>query len=184
MAKKNIDPCIYNNVIVTEDFTRAIVQNDKLLFGLIELPSTNELTPFKYINMSKFSSGRSVVYVDGKYGAIDLDGKEIIPPVYEVMKSFYNDRSVAKRDGKVGIIDVQGNVIADFIYDEFPYQSEYGVFPMVKDGFYGVIDMDGKEIVPFIYDWCRVEIEVLDKYYIYASKGEEKTLYDMKGNKL
>ena len=176
MAKKNIDPCIYNEVIVTEDFTRAIVQNDKLLFGLIELPSTKELTPFKYIKMSKFSSGRSVVYVDGKYGAIDLDGKEIIPPVYEVMKSFYNDRAVAKRDGKVGIIDVQGNVIADFIYDELPYQSEYGVFPMVKDGFHGVIDMDGKEIVPFIYDWCRVEIEVLDKYYIYARKGEEKTL--------
>ena len=78
MAKEKIDPCIYNKVIVTEDFTRAIVQNDKLLFGLIELPSTNELTPFKYINMREFSSGRSVVYVDGKYGAIDLDGKERI----------------------------------------------------------------------------------------------------------
>ena len=184
MAKKKIDPCIYNEVIVTEDFTRAIVQNDKRLFGLIELPSTKELTPFKYIKMSKFSSGRSVVYVDGKYGAIDLDGKEIISPMYEVMKPFYKDRAVAKRDGKVGIIDVHGNVIVDFIYDELPCQIEYGVFPMVKDGFHGVIDMDGKEIVPFIYDWCRVEIEVLDKYYIYASKGEEKTLYDMKGNKL
>lgn len=183
MAKEKIDPCIYNEVIVTEDFTRAIVQNDKFLFGLIELPSTNELTPFKYINMSEFSSGRSVVYVDGKYGAIDLDGKEIIPPVYEVMESFYNDRAVAKRDGKVGIIDVQGNVIADFIYDELPYQIDYGVFPMVKDGFHGVIDMDGKEIVPFIYDWCRMELGV-GEYYILASKGEEETIYDMKGNKL
>lgn len=186
MAKKKIDPCIYNNVIVTEDFTRAIVQNDKLLFGLIELPSTKELTPFKYINMSKFSSDRSVVYVDGKYGAIDLDGKEIISPIYEVMTSFYNDRAGAIRNGKAGIIDIQGNVIVDFIYDKLPYEHEMknGVIPMVKDGLHGVLDMYGKEIVPFIYDNCNVEIEVLDKYYISAEKGEEKTLYDMKGNKL
>lgn len=186
MAKKKVDPCIYNDVIVTEDFTRAIVQNDKLLFGLIELPSAKELTPFKYINMSKFSSNRSVVYVDGKYGAIDLDGKEIIVPMYEGLTSFYNDRARAIRNGKAGIIDVQGNVIVDFIYDKLPYEydMEKGVIPMVKDGLHGALDMDGKVIVPFIYDYCNIKIEYLDKYYIYAVKGEEKTLYDMEGNKL
>ena len=186
MAKKKVDPCIYNDVIVTEDFTRAIVQNDKLLFGLIELPSAKELTPFKYINMSKFSSDRSVVYVDGKYGAIDLDGKEIIVPMYEGLTSFYNDRARAIRNGKAGIIDVQGNVIVDFIYDKLPYEydMEKGVIPMVKDGLHGALDMDGKVIVPFIYDYCNIKIEYLDKYYIYAVKGEEKTLYDMEGNKL
>ena len=186
MAKKKIDPFIYYNVEATEDFTRAIVQNDKLLFGLIELPSAKELIPCKYAKMDKFSCGRAVVYMDGKYGAIDLEGNEVIPLIYKEMTSFYNDRAVVIRDGKSGMIDIYGNIVADFIYDEMRYltDAKKGVVRMIKDGLHGVLDLNGNEIVPFIYDYCSVETEYLQNYYISATKDEKEALYDMKGNEL
>ena len=87
MAKKKINPCIYNEAIVNADFTRAIVQNDKLLFGLVELPLFKELAPFKYTAMKKFSCGCSIVSMEGKWGAIDVDGKEKKDILEELIKA-------------------------------------------------------------------------------------------------
>lgn len=185
MAKKKINPCIYNEAIVNADFTRAIVQNDKLLFGLVELPLFKELAPFKYTAMKKFSCGCSIVSMEGKWGAIDVDGKEIVPPIYEAMTSFHHDRAAVQRDGKVGVINTQGNVVVDFIYDQLPYETQIskGALPMVKNGMYGVLDMDGNEIVPFVYDFCGIE-KWRETHYIVATKGGMKALYDMQGKEL
>ena len=180
MAKKKINPCIYNEAIVNADFTRAIVQNDKLLFGLVELPLFKELAPFKYTTMKYFSCGRSVVSIEGKYGVIDVNGKEIVPLTYEAMTCFRHDRAAAQRDGKVGVIDTQGNVVVDFIYDELPCSIE-DALPMVKDGVSGVLDLDGNEIVPFIYDCCSIPY---GKGCIKAIKDDKTALYDMQGKEL
>ena len=79
MAKKKINPCIFNDVIVNDDFTRAFVQNESLLYALVELPSFKEIIPYKFTTAKEPKEGLCVVAIDGKYGAIDMDGNEVIP---------------------------------------------------------------------------------------------------------
>ena len=46
-----------------------------------------------YDQIGKYESGRAKVKLNGLYGVIDLEGKEIISPKYEVMRPFVNNRS-------------------------------------------------------------------------------------------
>ena len=184
MAKKKINPCIFNDVIVNDDFTRAFVQNESLLYALVELPSFKEIIPYKFTTAKEPKEGLCVVAIDGKYGAIDMDGNEVIPMEYEDMSVFGHGRAAVMRDGKVGFIDAQGNLITDFIYDAMPYdhQMRCDAVDMMKNGVAGAVDVAGKEIVPFIYDSCAV-IKYQD-VYISAMKDGKTALYDMQGKEL
>lgn len=58
---------------------------------------------------------------DGKWGYVDLDGKEIIAPKYKAAKSFSNGLAAVSDGEKWGFIDPAGNLVIDYLF----YGGEY-----------------------------------------------------------
>nr|WP_283162318.1 WG repeat-containing protein [Elizabethkingia ursingii] len=62
----------------------------------------------------------------GKYGFIELSGKEILPFVYEEIAGFRNNMTfVAKLNGKYGLINNRNEIIRPFVYDSYAFSKEY-----------------------------------------------------------
>ena len=53
---------------------------------------------------------------DGKWGFVDLDGKEIIAPKYKEAKSFSNGLAAVSDGEKWGFIDPSGNLVIDYLF--------------------------------------------------------------------
>ena len=73
--------------------------NNSLIFPLINLEHKKEQ------------------YEGGKYGAIDINGKIVIPLEYSYIGNFENNRARAYKDGKLGIINSEGEVIVPVEYN-------------------------------------------------------------------
>ncbi len=136
----------------------------------------------KYDNVSSFSEGFAVVEKDKKYGYVDQNGKEVVPPIYYSAGSFSDGVAVAysKDDCTWHIIDKTGNVKAQLKgYDNVGYSFSNGFIQVEKDDKYGLADATGKEVIPPTYDriygfnegLARVEKD--DKYGFVDSTGKE-----------
>ena len=81
--------------------------------------------PREYVSTPEFKDGIAAVYISDdtiKYGAVNLNGEELIAPEYES------------------------------IYGAIDELAQYGCAFIEKDGQYGAIDLAGNENVPFQYD--------------------------------
>ncbi len=96
-----------------------------------------------YKKINCLQEGLSVVSKDGKYGAIDANGKEIIPPTYDFLGGFNDGLSQAKKGNKKGYINKQGNEVIPFEYD-FANNFENGIAKVNKDEKWFYIDKAGK----------------------------------------
>ena len=74
------------------------------------------MIPCKYDGTDFFNEGVASVKDNGKWGAIDKQGREIIPFVYESQFNFSEGLAAVERNGQFGYIDKQGNVVIDFSY--------------------------------------------------------------------
>ena len=109
----------------------------------------------KYDNVRRFSEGLAVVEKDKKYGYVDQNGKEVVPPIYYSADSFSDGVAVAysKDDCTWHIIDKAGNVKAQLKgYDNVGYYFSNGLIEVRKDDKYGLADTTGKEVIPPTYD--------------------------------
>ncbi len=79
----------------------------------------NKIDISKYDEISKFHEGLSAVSLNGKWGYINKEGKEIIKPIYDEIDDFQDDlivvKSYRKRKYRViyDVIDKEGNQIID-----------------------------------------------------------------------
>lgn len=70
------------------------------------------LSPHKYDIIADFHEDLARVIVDGKYGFVDLNGKEVIPAIYEnSQSSFIKGKALMKLNGEWFHIDRKGNRI-------------------------------------------------------------------------
>ena len=120
-----------------------------------------------------FESGALRVQKDGKYGLIDLDGKEILPCEYEDIYSLKSveDSIIVVKDGKLGLINAKGQFIAN---------AEYSKIEALKEGFkdvyliadenelYGVVGLSGTKLLDNKYE----EIKYLSSVDIYSVKED------------
>ncbi|MDR1342227.1 MAG: caspase family protein [Prevotellaceae bacterium] len=97
------------------------------------------------------------VYLNGKKGACDLQGNEVVPPIYDDV-SYGGDYYKVTLTGKVGVLDKQGNGIGAPKYDQVEnWQFLSGNYAEIKlNGKVGVVDKQGNEIVAPKYDAVRV----------------------------
>lgn len=70
---------------------------------------------------------------DGKWGFVDLDGKEIIAPQYKDAKSFSNGLAAVSDGEKWGFIDSTGNLVIDYLFYGGDYFNTKGCC-MVETG--------------------------------------------------
>jgi hypothetical protein len=54
----------------------------------------------KYDDVGSFQEGRAWVKLNRKYGFVDLQGNEVIPPKYDDVFSFYEGRARVRLNGK------------------------------------------------------------------------------------
>lgn len=134
---------------------------------------------------------------DGKYGLINLNGKEITKPIYdEISAVTYKEGMLfVKQEGKVGIININGVQVVDVEYDNITVDNYYDVdskyqktgFIVCKvqdDGYrYGYINYKGDTVLKTEYTEIeRVnEIENDKNVYIIAYKDGQAGL--LKNNK-
>ena len=116
---------------------------------------------------------------DGKYGIIDLDGKEIINPQYdniETLKGMENSIIVEKDELK-GLINSSGVNIIDTNYKKITnYGEDYkkGYITVDTDKKYGLVSYSGTEILDNNYE--KIEKIYGEDYFVITEKGKQKLI--------
>jgi hypothetical protein len=98
-----------------------------------------------YDNVGKFYGGLAIVEFKGKYGLVDENGNEVIPPKYDEFKPF-SEGLLVGRNGKWGFIDKSFNAVIAPKYKEIVILKNG--FAKIRFGIkWGVIDKSGNEVV-------------------------------------
>ncbi len=119
------------------------------------------------------------VQKDGKWGLIDLDGKEILQAEYDditALKGVTNS-IIVEKDGLVGLVNNKGISILNTEYTEitsYGDESKNGYITVNQDGKYGLVNITGKTVLENKYE--KIENAYNDKYYAVQENGEEKII--------
>ena len=114
---------------------------------------------------------------DGKYGLINMDGKEIVPleydeivPIAQVENSFK-----VKKDDKYGIVDDEGKIVIEPQYSDIDVlgtDNKSGfIVKTVDTGKYGIVDYSNTVILPANYE--GIEKVYGNDMYTVISSGEQ-----------
>lgn len=177
---------------------QTFFQNEKSLWGLKDNAGKIIVVP-KYDNESEpsFDEGFAAVSINGKWGFVDMTGKEITPIKYErgtEAPYFMDGFTAVKLNGKWGFVNAAGKEISEFVFDNMyrpsftdglaflnkggKYNEETDLF---EGGKWGCIDTAGREIVAFKYDENSLfeegfaHVNIGGKYGFINTKGEEIT---------
>lgn len=113
----------------------------------------NEIVAPAYDYACDFHDGIAVVWKDGKWGAIDINGDVVIPIIYTDACINGSDGllCVCNDDGKWGYVDYAGNAVTGFIFD-YCNQFYEGYATNSINEKWGALDTSGKTVIPFKYD--------------------------------
>jgi hypothetical protein len=116
-------------------------------------PETKEVMqmPLRYNEIESFSEGRAAFRVGNKWGFIDRDGNEVVPPRYDKVGWYSEGRAAVCIGGKWGFIDRDGNEVVPLRYDAVR-RFYLGHAPVVVGNKWGLIDTEGKEVVPLSHE--------------------------------
>ncbi|MDR1896895.1 MAG: WG repeat-containing protein [Prevotellaceae bacterium] len=124
------------------------------------------------------------IRANGKEGACDLKGNEVIPPIYDDVH-FDGNYYKVKLNGKVAIRDLANRELLPFKYEDVLwYQIEdYGYCEVKLNGKKGVVDKQGNEIVAPKYDDIAV-YDFKDKNYAGVTLNGKEGVVDKQGNEI
>lgn len=98
---------------------------------------------YEMTNMFEERLARVQDYNTGLYGAIDDEGKEVIPPSYKDMGLFANGYAyIEDENGKCGFIDEENKIVVPCQYDSVSNFSVDGVAPVMVGDLWGYIRTD------------------------------------------
>ena len=97
-----------------------------------------------------FSDGLACVMLNGKYGAIDKEGKEVISFIYDDMAPFQEGLAYFSTEDEYGFIKRDGTVAFYLDCDSVSSFRE-GLAYFCIDGKYGYIDKNGKIAIAPVY---------------------------------
>lgn len=198
-------------IVIEPEYSLMIVipDNKKEVFICNELSEDNSTVKTKVINANNsqlftdyatvevidnvdsnnniwFESNVLRVSKDGKYGLIDLDGKELAACTYdkiEVIKGI-KDSLLIQKDGKVGLANNQGDVIVECEYEsvEALTKNYTDGYIVKKDGKYGAISVNKEQLLECKYEEikhvCGNDMYVVkeDGKWKITNKAGDKTL--------
>ena len=127
-------------------------------------------------NIKEYSYTR--VKLNGKYGFIDKNGKDVIPCNYDGASIFNEGLAAIKLNGKWGFIDRDGIEVIPHRYEEV-YAFSEGFVAIKLNGKWGFIDKSGREVIPCKYDgtYCFTgglgSVRLQDKFGFVNKEGIE-----------
>ena len=94
---------------------------------------------------------------NGKYGIIDLSGKELLPCEYDSITALEGVKNSLKisKEGKIGIVNAEGKTIVNTEYADIQglgTDSTDGFIVKSDDGKYGVVDFSNNKVLETKYD--------------------------------
>ena len=102
----------------------------------------------KYDKVGFFQEeGLARVTLNGKYGFINEEGEEVIPPKYDEAYPFRKGLAAVELNGKSGWINPEGTVVIPLKYDNAGNFSE-GLAEVKLNGKWGLVNTKGEEVVP------------------------------------
>lgn len=155
-AKKDIFICTYDVNYATGEYkTKALNSKNEEIF-----------TQYEQIEaLENYDSNQSVYYEnnaikvkkDGKYGIINIDGKEILACEYDEIKTLkgLENSILVYKDGKVGLVDSKGNkVIATQYTNILAIEDDYklGYITVDENNKYGVVDCNNAKVLTNKYE--------------------------------
>lgn len=117
------------------------------------------------------------VQKNGKYGLINLEGKEIIPIEYDditAISGIKNSLKV-KKDEKYGIVDNEGKIVVEPQYEDIDIlgnDNKSGFIVKASTGKYGIRDYSNNEILDTKYD--KIEKVYGNDLYVVVQDGKKK----------
>jgi len=126
------------------------------------------------------------VQKDGKYGLIDIDGKEILSLDYEnieTLKGLENSILVTK-DGKVGLVNKSGATIINTEYSKIQkFDEDYtkGYITINQENKYGLVSYAGSTILENNYE--KIYAIYGENYFVISEKGKQVVI-NAKGEKV
>lgn len=164
-------------------------------YGFILLHNQSILTP-KYEYLGEFSTEKgntkgeaedliALVQEDGKWGWINLEGKEVIKIEYDAAEAFRKDLAFVRKGRKWTAIDRKGKQKLEDTYEEIRYlalETEKNAFFKTliiakKKGKYGILDIEGKTLLNFEFDKIKF---VPEKFGFDVEVNGEKKFVNLK----
>ena len=177
---KDIFICLYNYNSEEKDYSSDVFNSrgEKLYqeyenVQAIPTETTYDGIPFEK-TVLKFKK-------DGKYGLINLDGKQVLKPEYESITAipYKEGMLIVKQNEKCGVVNVNGKTLISVEYESITADNYYSEETMYKttgfivskksdDGYrYGYIDYKGKTIVKTEYTQIDRVTEMQDDKNVY-----------------
>lgn len=160
-------------------------------------PGEGLVTPCMWedVDLYDYRWGAMAVKKDGKYGAIDKNGRMIMAYEFDEVDLNQWYHFIVTKAGKKGLCNIEGKQIVPCGYDSvWYYPDEKGMVRVEQNGKKGLCDANGKEVIPCKYDMiyyddhCEaysVNIENSGKttYGLYLADGTElfPCIYDYTG---
>ena len=126
------------------------------------------------------------VQKEGKWGLIDLDGKELSDIIYDnidTLKGIENS-IIVEKDGKKGLLNDKGSKIIDTEYADilnFGDDNKNGYITINSENKYGIISFSGEKILENQYE--KIENIYGEKYFVIIENGKQ-ILIDKQDNKI
>ena len=116
---------------------------------------------------------------NGKYGYVDVNGKEWIEGSFDAATEFSENLAAVCVGGYWGYIDKEGEMVIPLLYsDAQPFSA--GRAMVAKEGLYGYIDKNNQVIIPFLYD----KIQPFSESEAFAYKDKRVGIIDPDGKVL
>ena len=180
--KKDVFICTYDVNYETGDYkTKVLNANNEEIFTNYEqieaIQNNNDANSLWYENNALR------VKKSGKYGLINLDGKEILDANYEEITAIngIENSLKTKKDGKYGIVNDEGKIIVENTYADVTNlgnDDKAGFIVKNEDGKYGIVNYLGAKVLEAKYDAIE-KVSGNDMYVI--KEGDTQKLIDKDG---
>ena len=175
---KEVFLCTYDiNEETGEYKTKAInSKNEEILTGYDKIEAIDNIDKNENV---WYEDNVLRVQKDGKYGLIDLNGKELLPAEYDEIIGLngIENSILIKKDDKYGLVNDTGSVIIEPNYKEIKNLGETyreGYITIDENDKYGVIGATKMKLLDNKYD--NIEQVYLSDYYLVTENGERKVI--------
>ena len=182
-SKKDVFICTYNVNYETGEYkTKALNYKNNEIFKDYEQVEAIQNSDSN--NNLWYESNVLRVKKDGKYGLINLDGKQLLNAEYEEITAVSGIKNSLKikKDGKYGIVNDEGTIIVENKYADITNlgkDDKSGFIVKNDEGKFGVINYTGSQVLENKYEGIE-KLHVNDLYVII--ENQKQKLIDKDGN--
>lgn len=181
--KRDVFICTYNINEETGTYkTKAInSKNEEILTGYEQIEALENIDIYGNV---WYEENILRIKQNGKYGLIDLNGKELLPAEYDEITTLdgIENSIIIKKGGKIGLVNDNGSILIEAKYKDIKNLGDTykdGYITISEDGKYGVVSATKKQLLENKYD--EISQTYLKDYYLVKENGNQK-LIDSKGN--